>query len=229
MKSHAPSIALVAMALALSACGQNEDGEQAAAAPDEGVATAGSIPDMVSPVDTGQKVPGTKAAVAPSTDNKAVRDDSVTPEGIRSAYTDLPPPEKCTVTERVEEGASITMRCAGYVNVPIIFHEGDLRTDLDAGVEAQSRYSLGGFNSAGKTIEWRLDPDGKPFAFIYRLTTAKMGDIASTSALIVETVGQKGKPGCTLAEVAGSTPNANAVARQKADAAFKGNAACLPE
>lgn len=228
MKSPAPSAMLLAMVFALSACGQSGE-DQSRPTVDKETSPETSIPDMKSPVDTAGKAPDAQKPDTSSSDDQAAKDDSVTPEGIRSAYTDLPPAESCTVTERVEEGASVSMRCAGRGNIPILLHEGDGRVDLDAGVKSRSWYSLGAFNSPGKTIEWRLGPDGKPFAFIYRLTTPKMGDIASTSALIVETVGQAGKPGCTIAEVAGSTANANAVAREKADAAFKGSPACLPE
>ena len=183
----------------------------------------------------GQSLPATDVTNQTSDTTSAPTVDD-TP-AIRSVYTDIPQESACRKIGEDIEGASATLRCAGYGNVPLFIKDGDLRTDIDAGVETEF-YSLDAFNSPTGKIEWRLAGDDKPFAFIYRLTSSKrVSDKSesgigksgvSTSVLLVETIGTTGKPGCTIARVEETTPNANAVARQKADAAQGGKVTCLP-
>ena len=190
-------LAPLSLALLLTACGDAK-GEQGLAATN----AANQTPD---------------AAPAPAVGDAL---------NIRSAYTDVPQESACRKIGEDIEGASATLRCAGYGDIPIFIKDGDLRTDIDAGVETEF-YSLDAFNSATGKIEWRLTPDGKPFAFIYRLTSSQRGGGPSTSALLVETIGTPGKPGCTIAKVETSLPNANEIARQKADATQGDKVICL--
>lgn len=227
----------ISLALLLAACGSNGETAQAPASETEPATNAATAPEM--PKGKGASEAAASAAAdeqaatgtldKDAADGKAdagEEDDSVTANGIRSVYTDIPPATACRKIREDIEASAGTLRCAGYGGVPIFIKDGDARTDIDAGVEGDF-YTLPAFNSAKGKIEWRLGPDGKPFAFIYRLTTPQMGDIASTSALIVETVGASGKAGCTIAEVKGSATNANIVAREKADAVRGGKVTCL--
>ena len=123
--------------------------------------------------------------------------------------------DRCRVISQVEEGASITWRCPGYRGVPLIVMSGDDRFDVDAGVDNGIWESPASFSSPPSTVEWRLR-GGEPFAIIYRLALSD-GERRIGSILIVETIGRRGAPGCEIASVHGSVPNANAVARARAD------------
>ena len=147
-----------------------------------GACSQSQTTDEVRQTDQAGKVED--AAIAPSvpepddnTDKRADQEiasdkESVSRSGYKSAYTDVPDEKSCTIIEQVEEGSSITLRCGGYGAVPLIIKRGDLRSDLDAGAEGEFR-TQGEFNKAVGKIEWRLGPDGKPFAMIYRLKTRR--------------------------------------------------------
>lgn len=133
---------------------------------------------------------------------------------ITSAYTDLDL-DRCRVLREVEEGASTEWQCPGYRGTPLLVAEGDLRFDIDAGVANVDFETASPFSSPGPRVEWRLR-GGQPFAIIYRLVLAG-DDRPQRTILGVETIGRRGRPGCLVAWVAGSAPNANAAARQQAD------------
>lgn len=130
-----------------------------------------------------------------------------------SAYTPLDL-DRCRVLSRVEEGASVVWRCPGHGGVPLFVLSGDERYDLDAGIDNGTWESRQEFSSPPRRVEWRLR-GGRPFAIIYRLTLT--ADDGGGTILVVETVGRPGAPGCEIALIHGSVPNANAVARRHAD------------
>ena len=124
--------------------------------------------------------------------------------------------KRCTVTRSMpDEGASTEWRCPGYRGTSLLVAEDDLRFDIDAGVNTADFETASRFNSPGPRIEWRLR-GGQPIAIIYRLVLS-WNDLPKRTILGVETIGQRGRPGCLVAWVAASAPNANAVARQQAD------------
>lgn len=143
---------------------------------------------------------------------------------ITSAYTSLDL-DRCARIDRGEEPQSASWRCRGYRGVPLFVQNGDDRYDVDAGAEDRDALWADGFDYPGKTVEWRL-ARGRPFAIIYRLVSSDLAN-GGGSNLIVETVGRPGVPGCRVARIAGSTPNANAVARQRADRILLVPPSCL--
>jgi hypothetical protein len=132
-----------------------------------------------------------------------------------SAYTNVDL-DRCRVLSQVEEGASVTWRCPGYGGVPLIVLSGDDRFDVDAGVDNGVWESPGRFSSPPTRVEWRLR-GRRPFAIIYRLSLTGHRE-PTTTVLAVETIGRAGAPGCVIAWLPGSMPNANGVARARADA-----------
>jgi hypothetical protein len=133
---------------------------------------------------------------------------------ITSAYTDVNL-NRCKVLRTVEEGASTEWQCPGLSGTPLMIASGDERFDVDAGVFNEEFESTSPFSSLGPRVEWRLR-GGQPFAIIYRLSMEGDGQ-GDRTVLGVETVGRRGRPGCLVAWIAGSVPNANATARQQAD------------
>lgn len=144
------------------------------------------------------------------------------PAETRSRYTSLINAACKTVHEETE-GDYTEQRCAGVAGIPVTAKFGDLRSDIDAGV-AGDFMTLGAFNQPGDQLEWRLDAAGKPIAIIYRLT-AEDGTKPLGSMLVVERIGTKAKPACWTGFVRGSEPDANTLARAKADKAA--TAPCL--
>jgi hypothetical protein len=132
-----------------------------------------------------------------------------------SAYTVLAL-DRCTQTERVEEGDSSVWRCPGYRGIPVYVLSGDGRFDVDAGEDNQVFESQAGFNNPPDRVEWRLR-GGRPRAIIYRLRLTGDGNQGRT-VLGVETISREGQwAGCLVAWIDGDVPNANAVARNRAD------------
>jgi hypothetical protein len=145
------------------------------------------------------------------------------PPRIDSAYSKLDL-DRC---ERLDDGselASASWRCAGHGGVPLFVQNGDDRYDLDAGSEGRDGHWGESFDVPGETVEWRI-ADGKPFAIIYRLRSAR-SEAPSSSRLVVETIGGA-RPGCRIFVVDGAAPRANEQAREAADRALGGAAACL--
>ncbi len=133
---------------------------------------------------------------------------------IASAYSDLNL-DRCRKLRSFEEGAGAEWQCPGIRGVPLMVAIGDERFDIDAGVFNEDFETTSPFNSPGPRVEWRLR-GAQPFAIIYRLRMANDGQ-PERSVLGVETIGRRGQPGCVVAWIAGSVPNANATARQQAD------------
>ena len=131
-----------------------------------------------------------------------------------SVYTALDV-DRCRVLSRVEEGESISWRCPGHAGIPLFVGAGDGRFDVDAGIDNGQWESLSPFNQLGPRVEWRLR-GGRPIAIIYRYSVSMPGQ-APYSRLAVETIGRAGRPGCVIAWIDGALPDANAVARDRAD------------
>lgn len=227
-----PAALCLASLLALGACGSKS--EQTAgqsdtpstAVPTTGVSDSGKAQSTAPTTAAENTTAETAPPKTPEAPSKAETDTAVDPKtGIRSAYTNLKTSSCKTITE-TNEGTSVTQRCTGQGGVPLIVKAGDLRYDLDAGVEAEFM-TPGPFNSVEDTVEWRLGRDGKPFAIIFRIRADPRDGKPGQSWLMVETVGKAGAPGCRIAEVEGATANANVVARAKADAAINGSAKCI--
>lgn len=209
----------LAALLMLGACSgakdQPADKTETAAKTETGPGEAAApVPDK----DTSAKADDT----APSTSGPETQADAKT--GIRSVYSSIEA-AGCKTIASDEEAEYREQKCTGVGGTPLFIKEGDLRTDIDAGAMGEF-LTPGPFNAANDTVEWRVGKDGQPFAIIYRLIS-DVPDQPKQSWLMVETIGKGGKPGCRLAEIPGSTPDANSVARTKADTAASGNAKCL--
>ncbi len=151
-----------------------------------------------------------------------------------SVYTKLDFKNGCTTTSEAEEGASITLRCKGYLDHPVNYAEGDLRAAVSfgeqpAGYEAPWQ-SFGPWNRISETVEWRLK-DGKPVATILRwfidnidpatgsADPTRVGNVLVVSRL----AGLDGKPGCMAGLVdARANSNANEIARNISDTLAEG-------
>jgi hypothetical protein len=105
----------------------------------------------------------------------------------------------------------------GYGGIPLYVGEDDDRVDVDAGVDNGEWESPGQFNRLGPRIEWRLRR-GRPIAIIYRYILTGH-DQPPGSRLAIESIGRAGRPGCLVAMIDGAAPNANALARRRADTA----------
>ena len=136
-----------------------------------------------------------------------------------SVYTNLDV-DRCRVLERVEEGESVSWRCPGHAGIPLFVSTGDGRYDVDAGVDNGEWEALGGLHTLGPRVEWRLRR-GRPIAIIFRYIQSGPDQPPGTR-LAVETIGRAGRPGCLISMIDGAFPNANAVARERADRRAEG-------
>jgi hypothetical protein len=140
---------------------------------------------------------------------------------ISSAYTDLDL-ERCRVVDQSQgEGSWIVLDCPGYGNERVRVAEDDLRVTVSYGKDAETacaaQQTFGHFNSTGPRIEWRLE-DGKPFATILRWNESV--DETTVSWLVVSKY--DGAEACHVAYVHPATPDANGIARAKADELARG-------
>ena len=142
-----------------------------------------------------------------------------------SRYTSLDL-RRCRTLEAIPEGESVRRLCPGLAGIPLYVNEGDGRAEIDAGRDDGQWESLGPFNRIGDRIEWRLSA-GRPFAIIYRLRFSATENGPAGSALVVEAIGGRTRPGCRLGLVDGALPDANARARALADRSL-GGAPCPP-
>ena len=203
-------------ALVLAACAQ-----EAPEAPERETATSETTPEP------SLTEPGAGDAVEiAATDRPDAMDGELSEAkagGFSSAYTQVDL-EQCTVTDsESEEGQWAQRHCPGYKGVRLFVDDGDGRFDVDAGSRNPMFETIGAFNDPPETVEWRLD-NGVPFAVIYRLHDVSMesgsgGDSGrKRSVLFVESIGKAGGPhGCTVAQIAGDTPEPNRRARELAD------------
>ena len=101
-----------------------------------------------------------------------------------------------------------------------MFWEGDLRGNIAFGSLARSQcssaQSFGAFNSPGAKIEWRMDK-GKPLATILRWETDNGSGEANAKQNWLVVTKLNGRDACRTALIDTKYPNANAVARAKAD------------
>jgi hypothetical protein len=104
---------------------------------------------------------------------------------LKSLYTTVEL-KACTRIKRHGDGGA--WRCSGLGGMPVYVAEGDLRSFLSAGANAEKRraamQTLGAFNSIfaqgsdRATIEWRFDRRGErqiPYAIIVRFHTSRDG------------------------------------------------------
>jgi hypothetical protein len=134
-----------------------------------------------------------------------------------SVYTPLVL-DRCTIVEeRPEEEGFTRWRCPGHGAIPLFVSSGEGRFDIDAGLDTGQFEFFNNLNRPAPRVEWRLR-GGVPVAIIYRLLIEPF-DSAPGSALIVKTIGRAGRPGCLIAAVNGTLPDANALARAAADRA----------
>ncbi|MGY3451292.1 hypothetical protein [Bradyrhizobium sp. USDA 4353] len=150
-------------------------------------------------------------------------------ETVASAYTSAA--EKDCRTIGKPDNDSSTQSCPGKDGLIVLVTEGDLRQTVSVGrtisaaaKEPAAQTWFGPFNSAGKTIEWRM-ADGKPFAIIQRWQIADNDDQGKKGPkdkpLLVVTRLPPG-PVCHVAYVdAAANANANELARQAADASAR--------
>jgi hypothetical protein len=137
---------------------------------------------------------------------------------ITSVYTDLDLKHCKTIAQSDEEGGYYEGICPGYGGIPVYFAEGDLRQFVAFGKNGKkscaAAQTFGHFNNAaGGKIEWRLE-DGKPFATILRWF--ENSDDVKRQWLVVTRLGEANEQ-CHTAYIDGRYPNANAIAREKAD------------
>ena len=148
---------------------------------------------------------------------------------ITSLYTDLVTEKDCLTYAEAgkNDGDWAELACAGYLGYPVLLSYGDARESVFFGFPPEDMTttweSFSGFNSSGTKVEWRVDKTGNvstPFAAIHRRSVSISGEDAEKQAdvLVVAKVAQmEGRQGCTVALVAGTSPNANEEARRIAD------------
>ena len=192
---------LALLALGMAACTDAPDRSAEAEGPPEAPA---QIPDAAEVLPEGE-----------SSDMDAPQSEARSGDGYSSAYTTLDLDGCEVLTSNPEEGASTTWRCPGYKGVALFVQEGDLRFDVDAGVENDRFDTPSPFNRLGETVEWRMK-DGAPVAVIFRyIVHNEIGP--QPTELAVESIGTPRSAGCRVGRVAGSAPDANRQARRIAD------------
>ncbi len=158
-----------------------------------------------------------------------------------SVYTDLNRDCKSALTKKEEKeaearGTDIPLRCKGYGGYYVEISYSAMASNISISMKgSDDSISLGMFPlnydaEKGRKIEWRM-ADGKPFAVIMRSPeysdTATGADVFDPKNKTGESLIIKGLKGYDYIEtqIDAKTPNANAKAREIADAAFtKGRA-----
>lgn len=144
-----------------------------------------------------------------------------------SAYTDL---DLDACETLAEDPLGVSLKCAGYGELPVYFKEGDLRQSVifgkvDAELIGGAFESFAAFNHVNTRVEWRLDDARQPVAAILRWFIDNPGPDGSSSrtsrgeVLVISKVATSGDSGsCFVAMVdAKANPKANELARQVAD------------
>lgn len=111
--------------------------------------------------------------------------------------------------------------CEGYADIPVRVAEGDERFLVSYGEgaadELAASQTLPAFNVINETLEWRLDPSGKPFATILRFFTDPGGMGDKVQILVMTRLGPHGQI-CHIGYVNASiNPDANTIAREVVD------------
>ena len=145
-----------------------------------------------------------------------------------SAYTERNL-DACKTLSQEEEGASVSLLCAGYKHLPVYFKEGDLRQSIAYGPVSKAYIdeafeTFGPFNHTGAKIEWRLGAGGKPVATIARWFVSDPEQTSGVDTrygqvLVVSTVATTENPtSCVVGYVdALENKDANTLARTVAD------------
>ena len=139
---------------------------------------------------------------------------------VTSIYSDFDL-KKCKALELyADEGEGGVWQCEGIKGFDVLYLEGDLRGYIAFGPEARSQctsaQTFGAFNSPGPKIEWRME-NSKPIATIFRwFTDNGSGEESAKQDWLVVTK-LNGKDACRTALIDTKYPNANIVARGKAD------------
>lgn len=139
---------------------------------------------------------------------------------ITSVYSDLDL-KKCKALELyADEGEGGVWDCTGIAGFDVLYLEGDLRGYVAFGPEGRSQCSsaqtFGAFNSPGPKIEWRME-NGKPIATILRWFTDNGSGEANARQNWLVVSKLNGKDSCRVALIDTKYPDANIVAREKAD------------
>ena len=139
---------------------------------------------------------------------------------ITSVYSDLDL-KTCKVLElNADEGEGGVWECKGIEGFDVLYLEGDLRGYIAFGPEARSQctsaQTFGAFNSPGPKIEWRME-NGKPIATILRWFTDNGSGEANAKQNWLAVTKLNGKDACRTALIDTKYPDANNIARAKAD------------
>ncbi len=125
--------------------------------------------------------------------------------------------DKCRQLTADEESGSVTFSCPGIDGLDVWVGEGDLRTFLAYGPEPRkqcvAQQTFAAFNTAGPTLEWRID-NGEIFATIIRYHMDH-SDGSKYNFLVVTAL--HGRQACHIAYVDGALPKHNELAREIAD------------
>jgi hypothetical protein len=124
-----------------------------------------------------------------------------------------------------DSGEGGVWQCKGIEGFDVLYLEGDLRGFIAFGPEARSQCSsaqtFGAFNSPGPKIEWRME-NGKPFATILRWFTDNGSGEANAKQNWLVVTKLNGKDACRTALIDTKYPDANTVARARADGPSRG-------
>jgi hypothetical protein len=125
--------------------------------------------------------------------------------------------DKCKQIMADEESGAVAFTCPGIAGLDVWAAEGDLRTFYSYGPDPRSRcvatQTMDSFNTAGPTMEWRLD-GGRPYATIIRY---RMDNGAGTQRNFLVVTTLSGGEYCHIGLVDGSVPDHNRIAREIAD------------
>lgn len=147
-------------------------------------------------------------------------------DAAESLYSTARRTADCTVLDkaRAGEGEWSRWRCAGPSGAFAFISEDDQRTAIAYGKPGLTHewQRFAGFNSVGKTIEWRQEGDAAPFAAIQRWSVSGAA-VARRQILIVSTVADAGEQSCMVGLIdASANPGTNRLARRTADEKVRG-------
>jgi hypothetical protein len=141
---------------------------------------------------------------------------------ITSVYSDLDL-KACKALELYngqDNGEGGVWECKGIEGFDVLYLEGDLRGYVAFGPEARSQctsaQTFGAFNSPGPKIEWRME-NGKPIATILRWFTDNGSGEANAKQNWLAVTKLNGRDACRVALIDTKYPDANSIARAKAD------------